>query len=737
MGETRQPDFTGWATKYNVECTDGRTIKPGAFAHMDGKTVPLVWQHDHGEPENVLGHAELQDRAFGVFTKAYFNETARGQHMKEAVKHGDVASLSIYADKLNERRVGQTKNKEVFHGMIRELSLVLAGANPGALIDNLSIRHADGKYEMIDEEAIVYTDSKLYHSVDEALAEESTEEGEKQVEQKEAASEEQTNDEGLLQHADDFVKKTFEAMSEEKQGVVVHMMAIAAEGGSVTDAETTQATEGGRTAADVVNDMTEDEKKVTYLLVEAASPEGDGSDNSDDTNTDKSLKQGDEIDAENSLEHNNHQEGTEMANVFDQTKTDEKRSEKTLSHSEQADLLRRVREGRGSLKHSVLHADAGVLQHADYGVEDIEMLFPDYKTLSGTPGFIQRKIEWVEKVNNGVNKVPFARVKTIFADITADEARAKGYIKGTQKKDEVIKLLQRTTGPATIYKKQKLDRDDILDITSFDIVAWLKAEIRMMLLEEVARAILVGDGRAVGNPDKIKDPEGAVDGTGIRSIAHDHDLYAIKVDLAANVSNEELIEEITRSFVEYRGTGTPTFFTTHALLVELLLLKDKVGRRLYETVPALAAALGVNEIVTVPVMAGETNLLGIIVNLVDYTVGTNAGGQLTFFSDFDIDFNQEKYLLETRMSGGLTVPYSAIVLRRDEGTEAVPTAPSFNSTTNTITIPVKTGVIYTIDGEAVSGSIVIDEDTTVQAKGASGYYIPAGSTKSWSYTYTA
>lgn len=688
MAENREPDFTGWATKNDMRCSDGRTIKAGAFKHMDQVTVPLVWMHQHTDPENVLGHALLEDRAFGTYTKAWFNDTPRGQHMKGAVQHGDVQSLSIYANNLSERKVGS--GKEVYHGDIKEVSLVLAGANPGALIENINIVHGD-VFETLDEEAIIYTGLDLQHSDTDKP------EGDTDVADADDQNADQDkNKDSSLEHAEKTAKDVFEELTEEQQDVMYHML----------DAAYTAGEEAAKAGSD---------------------------DSKDDT-----LEQSDKTGDEDSLAHND-KEGTTMGNVFDQDKDNKGgTATATLSHSQQADILEQVRRGKGSLKHAIQNSSTEI-RHADtYGVDDIEMLFPDARTLSGTPGFIQRKIEWVDKVLGNTNNVPFARVKTIFADITADEARAKGYIKGTQKKDEVIKLLQRTTGPATVYKKQKLDRDDILDITSFDIVAWLKAEIRMMLNEEIARAILVGDGRAAGNPDKIKDPEGAIDGVGIRSIANDHELYAIKVELAANVSNEDIIDEIVRSFVEYRGTGTPTFFTTHALLVELLLLKDRFGRRLYDTVQSLSAALGVREIVTVPVMNGETNLLGIIVNLTDYTVGTNSGGQLTFFSNFDIDFNQEKYLMETRLSGGLTVPYSAIVLRRDEGTAVSPvTPPSFDAVTNTITIPTTTGIIYTINDEPVTGNVVIEEDTQVVAKADTGYYIPAGTTKAWNYTYTA
>lgn len=668
MTETREPDFTGWATQYNMRCSDGRTIKPGAFKHMDGKTVPLVWMHQHLDPENVLGHARLSDRAFGTFAEAWFNETERGQHVKQAVIHGDINTLSIYANNLKEQRI--SNGKEVSHGDIKELSVVLSGANPGALIENVNIVHGD-HYEIRDEEAIIYTGLELEHSNI------STEPEEKNV------ANDTTN---TLEHA-----------------------------------------EGEETVEDIVNTMNDKQKKALYYLVGAAA-EGEGDD-----------AEHDGISGEEFLAHINEsiKEGfTAMGNVFDQTdKSTEGKA--TLSHDQ---MLSIINQGRklGSLKEAVESSD--VLAHAgvdgvDYGVENLDFLFPDAKALDDSPQFIKRRTEWVAAVLNGVKRVPFAKVKSVVADITAEEARARGYVKGTMKKEEVIKLLKRTTSPTTIYKKQRLDRDDILDIKDFNVVVWLKAEIRLMLEEEVARAILIGDGRSSSNPDKIKDPEGATDGTGIRSIAHDSDMYAHQVQMPANVAPRDEIKAVIRARSAYRGSGSPTYFTTDAALTDLLLLEDKVGRRLYDTEAALASILRVKEIVTVEVLEEVPGIRGIIVNLQDYTVGTNQGGEISFFEDFDIDFNQEKYLMETRLSGALTKPKSAIVLRRDAGDPVTPAAPTFAD--NVITIVPTAGVIYTIEDEPVTGNVTITEDTTVDAKADTGKYIPSNTTTSWSFTYTA
>ena len=418
-------------------------------------------------------------------------------------------------------------------------------------------------------------------------------------------------------------------------------------------------------------------------------------------------------------------------NAFESNGTTAVDTRQTLSHDDLVEINSAAKE-LGSYKKAF---EGFILAHADYGITNIDVLFPDARVQSNTPELIARQTEWVTKVLSATKHSPFAKVKTILADLTAEEARAKGYVKGTLKKEEVVTLMQRTTSPTTIYKKQKLDRDDIVDIVDLDVVAWLKWEIRFMLNEEIARAILIGDGRLTGNPDKIKDPAGQIDGIGIRSIAKDHELYAHPVELAANVAPSVMIDEITRARTNYRGSGSPSFYTTDSVLTELLLLKDKMGRRLYETETALAAAIRVKEIVAVEVMEEDPTLIGIIVNLIDYTVGTNKGGEVTMFDDFDIDFNQYKYLMETRLSGALTKPKSALVIRRESGIEAVPAAPTFAN--NVITIVPTTGVDYLIDGVVVTGTVTITESTDVVAEPKTGYYLKALATRNWAFTYTA
>lgn len=567
-------DFSGYATKNDLKCADGRTIRHNAFKENDGHTVPLVWQHIHNDPGNVLGHAVLENRDDGVYTFCKFNDTPAGQNAKLLVQHGDITSLSIYANKLVQ------KGQDVIHGAIREVSLVLSGANPGALIDNLSISHSDGGYTDVDDEAIIYTGLPI--------------------------SEEE------LEHED----------KEEKKDMGQN---------------------GSKTVQDVFDSMSEEQKNVVYAMLAQATED---------------VEHG-YYDEEDELEHDNLGGGYDMKrNVFDNDQ-----GEKTgavLSHS-QIKMIFEDAQKTGSLKESMLaHA-------VTYGIDDIDILFPDAKTLTPTPDFISRRMGWVPGVINGTHHSPFSRIKSVHADITADEARAKGYVKASLKTEEVFGLIQRVTTPTTIYKKQKLDRDDIIDITDLDVVAWLKMEMRMMLDEELARAVLIGDGREPGSPDKIKEEH-------IRPIYKDDDMYAHKVTLDNEVDTDDIVEAIIRSRKHYKGSGNPVLYTTTDLLTDMLLSKDQMGRRLYSTEAELASTLRVSSIVEVEVMDGVTredddelvdlDLLGIIVNLKDYNMGADKGGQVSMFDDFDIDYNQYKYLIETRCSGALTKPKSAIVIER-------------------------------------------------------------------------
>ena len=575
-------DFSGWATRANLKCSDGRIIRPDAFKHNDGQTVPLVWNHQHNDPNEVLGHALLENRTEGVYAYCKFNDTESGKTAKLLVEHGDVDQLSIYANQLKQQ------GPNVMHGNIRELSLVLAGANPGAFIDSI-IMHG----EESDEEAIIYTGENisLYHA---------------ESEEDEHADEDEKKDDSL-QHAEQKDEQKGEAsMAENKE----------------------------KTVAEVFDTLNEEQKTVVYALIgQALEDAGAGEDDEDSEGGNDNMKH----------------------NVFDNEDT----MENVLTHDAMDTIISDAKR-YGSLKESFL-AHAGT-----YGIDNIEYLFPEAKSLNTPPDFIKREMGWVQKVMNGVHHTPFSRIKSMFADITEDEARAKGYIKGKLKKEEVFSLLKRTTTPTTIYKKQKLDRDDVVDITDFDVVAWLKSEMRMMLDEEIARAILVGDGRLSSSDDKINEQN-------IRPIWTDEDLYTIKSLITVPVGGneaEEFIDQSVRAMKDYKGSGSPVAFMTESMLTECLLLKDTNKHRLYKNADEVATAMRVSSIVTVPVMEGlkrtsgsdTFDLKAIIVNLNDYNVGADKGGAINMFDDFDIDYNQQKYLIETRCSGALIKPYSAIVL---------------------------------------------------------------------------
>ena len=573
-------DFSGWCTRTNLKCSDGRTILKDAFKGNDGQTVPLVWNHQHNDPFNVLGHALLKNCDDGVYSYCKFNDTESGQAAKQLVEHGDVTALSIYANQLKQQ------GGNVLHGAIREVSLVLAGANPGAYIDSI-ISHG----EESDEEAIIYTgeDITLSHSEDENSEEDES-----------------------LKHADEDKGETNNMEEETKKP---------------------ENQEGEETVEDVWNTLSEKQKTVVYAIIgQALEDEG---------------------------EDQNNQQGEDQMkqNVFD--KDDQNNS---LSHDAMNTIIGDAKR-YGSMKESFLaHAQ-------EYGIENVDYLFSDGKADSPVPGFIKRDTGWVSKVMAGVTHSPFSRIKSLFADITEDDARAKGYIKGNLKKEEVFSLLKRSTTPTTIYKKQKMDRDDIVDITDFDVVAFLKSEMRLMLDEEIARAILVGDGRLSSSDDKINEQN-------IRPIWKDEDLYTIKQTV--NVANgatdsdkaKEFIKSVIKSRKNYKGSGEPTLYTTEDVLTDCLLLEDTTGRVIYDSVEKLRNTLRVKEIVTVPVMEGlsrmsgsdNLDLMGIIVNLKDYKVGADKGGAINMFDDFDIDYNQQKYLIETRCSGALVKPYSAIAL---------------------------------------------------------------------------
>ena len=562
-------DFSGWATCPNLKCSDGRTIMNDAFKHHDGDIVPLVWNHQHNDPNNILGKALLHSRDGGLYAYCQFNDTEQGMNAKMLVEHGDISALSIYANDLKHNA-----SRGVTHGNVREVSLVLAGANPGAFIDSI-MKHG----EESDDEAIIYTDEpiEIYHADEEK-----------------GKSKEETE------------------VTEEKKA------------------------ESGKTVAEIIESMNEEQKTVMYGMIGEA------------------LKHVDEKEEDDGDENTDEEENEVKHNVFDNE--DQK---DVLSHSDMQAIFADAKR-HGSLKESVLA----------HGIEDIETLFPEPKSMNNPPEWINREMGWVKNVMGAVHHTPFSRIKSMFADLTEDDARAKGYIKGNFKKEQVFSLMKRTTTPTTIYKKQKLDRDDVIDITDFDVVAWLKSEMRMMLEEELARAILVGDGRLASSDDKINE-------LNIRPIWTDDDFYTIKkkISVSANATDDQKAKAFIRACVksrkEYKGSGNPTLYTTEDVLTDLLLLEDSTGRIIYETEDKLRSALRVSAIVTVPVMEGlkrtdeesnELNLMGIIVNLNDYNVGADKGGAVNMFDDFDIDYNAQKYLIETRCSGALVKPFSAIAL---------------------------------------------------------------------------
>jgi len=676
-------DFGGFATKAGLKCTDGRTITAEAFKHMDKAKVPLVWQHGHSDPSNVLGHAILEARPDGMYAWGFFNKTKQGKNARDLVQHKDIDRLSIWANQLVEQMIAG--GKAVLHGVIREVSIVLAGANPGARIDYVRLQHGDNPddVEVLSDEAIIHSGLNLDHVWTPPADDDDDEEE---------------------------VKKT-------KTSEITHI-------------------DGSTTVAQIYNGMSDVEKNVVHYVVGKAielTTQG-GTVAQSDTATEGDLA---------------HQEGKDEVthNVFDQTDAGtEGKGSKVRHHVSEADMKSIVESWKkgGSFKHAV---EEYAVAH---GITDIDVLFPDARTIADRPEFDKRRTEWVAGVLGGARKSPFSRIKTITADLTQEAARAKGYIKGNYKKEEWFGVTARVTTPTTVYKKQRLDRDDIVDITDFDVVAWLKMEMRLMLEEELARAILIGDGRDPGDDDKIKDPAGAAEGAGIRSIVNDHELFvtSVYVNLGdASSSYTEVIEEVLRARKFYKGTGSPTFYTTDAVATEMLLLKDSGGRRFYNNMAELASALRVNDIVIVEVMEDvATDIVGILVNMADYNIGADRGGEVNLFDDFDLDYNQYKYLIETRISGALTKIKSALVVRTTTSTNVLVhpvTSPTFNTATGVATIPAQTGVVYkngdtnaTLTAGAQS-AIAAGATLNVIAVPASGYYFKTNAEDQWSFTRDA
>jgi len=604
-------DFSGYATKNDLKCADGRTIRRNAFQDCDGATVPLVWQHQHNDPNNVLGHAILENRDDGVYAYGVFNDSAAGKTAKELVRHGDIKALSIYANQLVQ------KGRDVLHGMIREVSLVLAGANPGAMIEDLSFEHfADDDTEF---EAIITNGDnlELMHSDD---SDDEEEYDEDDYDDSEEEAHEDDEDDG----DDDYEEDEEMAHSEE------------------------------RTIAEIINGLTDEEREAVEYLVGAAREDAASDDYDDD-------------------EYEEYEEEEEMAhNVFEQDTP-----MNTITHDDMKAVLADAPDFGTLSKAVAYHEQNGVLAHAidtagmevsanrqQYFVNDPSFLFPEAKALSNIPEWIKRDMDWVTEVLNNTHHTPFSRIKSVFANITEADARAKGYLKGNQKTEEVFTLLKRTTDPQTIYKKQKVDRDDMLDITDFNTVAWIKDEMRMMLNEEIAQAVLIGDGRSISSPDKIQEAH-------VRPIVSDAPLFTIQATVTPGATEEatakNFIKAAVRARKNYKGSGNPVLFTTEDVLTSMLLIEDGIGHMLYKSEAEVATALRVSKIVTVPVMENRTlangnTLLGVIVNLRDYNIGADKGGEINMFDDFDIDYNQQKYLIETRISGALIKPYSAIAL---------------------------------------------------------------------------
>lgn len=669
------PDFSGYATKAGVKCADGLTIESGAFQHQEqSNKVPLVYQHGHNSVDNLLGHVILEHREDGVYAHGYFNSSDTAQRAKIAVQHGDIDSMSIYANRLAKRA------SQVVHGIIREVSLVLAGANPEAKIDFVSVRHSDGDIETFDDEAVIYINEPLTHAV-----------------------EDDTSDADPADEADP--EAVFNSLNDQQKALVGQMLSVAR--GSDDPDE-----------PDNPDDADQQEQPTDEDPTSGAA-------------TDESAT------TEQSAQHDalTNQEGSEMKhNVFDQAAVGGSANEgATLTHDDMVNIFATARQRGTSLKEVV---EEVALQH---GIENIDILFPDAKSVSNTPDFIKRRTEWVARVLTGTRHTPFSRIKSLSADLTLEQARAKGYIKGSLKKEEFFGVAKRITGPQTIYKKQKLDRDDILDITDFDVVAWIKGEMRLMLDEEIARAVLIGDGRSNADDDKIVE-------TNVRPIATDHELYqtTITVNLAGANSAEKIVDALLLNRRHYKGSGNPDLFTTELTIAQILNVKDTTGRRIYANLNELATTLRVASIIPVEVMEEQPDLIAIMVNLQDYTIGADRGGDVSMFDDFDIDYNAYKYLIETRISGALTKPKSALVLRRsaDNAVAVTPEAPTWDASSNSFTVADTTGLSYKNQGNGAiltpgtpvtlaEGQVV----TVVAVPSSSAYYVESTDIDEFTFEY--
>lgn len=748
-------DFSGYVTRNNIRCADGRTILENAFSGNHQGTVPLVWEHGRKDVENILGRVELENRPDGVFGHAFFNKSRKGQHAKASVQNGDVKCLSIFADSLRERVTSMAhKLRDVAEGNIREVSLVIAGANPGATIETVNLAHSSDGEEYLDEALITFGEPLVTVELNHSAEDEESEE--------------------TLEHAaDDSAADILETLNPTQKKAVYFLLSQAMTHSAIqhsdesdsdddtdsTDGDENQATDDESGADDNAEDEsgTDPDNPDATKDAEAedeSDADADDADAATDENSDSDAEADDEDNPEagDAVQHgkNHTQEGNSMTwNAFSHaagggaTTLDGKTV--TLEHGatsrkEAVQKIIKATMRGGDLKTAL---EDYVIEHGvmvggslEHGIENIDYLFPDPKSLTNEPTLLARRQEWVSKVLDGVKKQPMARIRTIHADITMEEARARGYVKGNFKEEEFFELIKRDTTPQTVYKRQTLHRDDVVDIVDLDVIAWMKAEMKLMLDEEIASAILIGDGRSSGDNDKIKVAN-------VRPIASDSDLYVtnVKVNLDdANSSMEELVDRVIENRSEWRGTGTPTFYTSGWVVAKFLNTKDSMGRRIYSNLSEVAAVLRVAAIVEVEVFTRDTNLLGIMVNLDDYSIGTDKGGQATMFDDFNLEYNKLQYLLETRLSGALTRPKSAIVFRKTAAsdTEVVPVAPT--RVGNTITVPTVTGVVYkdAAGTTLVTGSpttLTVGQKLVVKASAASGKYLASDAQATWPYRY--
>jgi hypothetical protein len=713
----KEPDFGGWATKAGLECADGLIIGHDAFKDMDGKKVPLVYQHGHTEIGNVLGHAILENRGDGVYAHCYFNDSDNAKNANAAVQHDDLTMLSIYANRLRKDR------NTVTHGVIREVSLVMAGANPGALIDFVSVRHSDGDIEIIDDEAVITTGLVLQHG--EAAVE--TTEGEVVVDDPDAI---------------------WESMTPEQKALTTQMVqtVAGATAGDEDDPNKETDPDGSGNEETPPENSPENSPEAEPAQTEADPAEAEPA----ETAPAADAPAADAAPADSPAQHddltNDDLKGSEMTeetlshNVFDQQAAIKHGLEGkaidggyALSHADTEEIFQKART-LTSLKEAV---DDFKLQH---GIDNIEILFPDAKAVSDVPEWVKRRTEWVDKVLRGTKHTPFSRIKSLSADLTLEQARAKGYIKGALKKEEFFAVAKRVTTPQTVYKKQKLDRDDILDITDFDVVVWIKGEMRLMLDEEIARAVLIGDGRSNADDDKILEDK-------IRPIATDHELFqtTIYINLGdANSSPEEIVDALLLNRRYYKGSGNPTLFTTEETIARILNVKDTTNRRIYGSLQDLATVMRVDSIIPVEVMEEQTDLVGIVVNLSDYTIGADRGGDVAMFDDFDIDYNQYKYLIETRCSGALTKPKSAIVIRRsaDNAVFVTAEAPTWDPAAHSVTVADTDGVVYKnqANGAILDPAVPVvladgQQITVIAVPESSAYYLESNEADEFTFDY--